>query len=143
METRQIEKIDPAVRQDRLNQIKRQQEWPAMKAFLQQHVSADEIARRERENAILAAKLQAGPRKLCPELQAKFDEIKQKYSKVALPQSEAEYALLGIEPGATKREIKNAYRRQARKLHPDAGGDEAAFKRMYAAYRHLLSITKE
>ncbi|MBA3822577.1 MAG: J domain-containing protein [Ktedonobacterales bacterium] len=54
-----------------------------------------------------------------------------------------EYDLLGIENGATKREIKNAYRRQARKVHPDKGGDEAAFKVLYAAYRQLLTITKD
>ncbi|MBA3824715.1 MAG: DnaJ domain-containing protein [Ktedonobacterales bacterium] len=53
------------------------------------------------------------------------------------------YTLLGIEQGASKREIKNAYRRQARKLHPDKGGDEAAFKALYAAYRQLLTITKD
>jgi hypothetical protein len=52
-----------------------------------------------------------------------------------------EYTLLGIEPGATKREIKNAYRRQARRLHPDKGGDPEAFKAMYAAYRRLLAVT--
>jgi len=54
-----------------------------------------------------------------------------------------EYMLLGIEPGATKRDVKNAYRRQARKLHPDKGGDAEAFKQMYAAYRKLLTIVKE
>src|SRR5579884_3925506 len=52
----------------------------------------------------------------------------------AAKSNRAEYALLDIEPGATKREVKNAYRRKARKLHPDVGGDAEAFKQMYAAY---------
>jgi DnaJ-class molecular chaperone len=55
----------------------------------------------------------------------------------------SEYELLGIEAGATKREIKNAYRRQSRKLHPDKGGDAEAFKAMYAAYRKLLTVAKD
>lgn len=54
-----------------------------------------------------------------------------------------EYDLLGIEPGATKRGVKNAYRRMARKLHPDKGGDPEAFKALYAAYRKLLTVAKE
>src|SRR6185437_11806100 len=37
-----------------------------------------------------------------------------------------ELALLGLEAGATKRDIKNAYRRKARKLHPDKGGSNKA-----------------
>ena len=66
--------------------------------------------------------------------------------RIAVRQSDAyqsEYALLGIAPGATKRDIKNAYRRQARKLHPDKGGDAEAFKQIYAAYRRLLASTAE
>ena len=55
-----------------------------------------------------------------------------------------EYTLLGIEPGSvTKRDVKNAYRRQARKLHPDVGGDDETFKHMYAAYRRVLASVKE
>jgi len=51
--------------------------------------------------------------------------------------------LLGIEAGATKREVRNAYRRKARKLHPDVGGDAEAFKQLYAAYRAVLKIAKD
>jgi len=54
-----------------------------------------------------------------------------------------ELALLGIEAGATKRDIKNAYRRKARKLHPDKGGSDEAMKQLNAAYKRLLAATKE
>ncbi len=51
------------------------------------------------------------------------------------------YALLGVRPGATEDEIKRAYRRRARELHPDStGGDSAAeadFKEVTRAYEVL------
>ncbi len=51
------------------------------------------------------------------------------------------YELLGVSPDATDEEIKRAYRRRARELHPDAnGGDpeaEAKFKEVSLAYEVL------
>lgn len=51
------------------------------------------------------------------------------------------YALLGVSPQATDDEIKRAYRRMARELHPDStGGDSAAearFKEVTRAYEVL------
>ncbi|WP_428115853.1 DnaJ C-terminal domain-containing protein [Candidatus Poriferisodalis sp.] len=45
------------------------------------------------------------------------------------------YAALGISPDASDKEVTKAYRKLARKHHPDAaGGDEAHFKEISAAY---------
>jgi len=51
-------------------------------------------------------------------------------------------AILGLTAGASKSEIRNAYRRLARKVHPDRGGDEAEMKRINAAYLVLCPRAK-
>jgi molecular chaperone DnaJ len=47
------------------------------------------------------------------------------------------YELLGVPRDASPEDIKRAYRRQAREHHPDAGGDEEAFKQVTHAYQVL------
>ncbi len=47
------------------------------------------------------------------------------------------YEILGVERNASDDEIKRAYRRRARELHPDAGGDEEEFKELTTAYEVL------
>ena len=42
-----------------------------------------------------------------------------------------------------KRVIKSAYRRQARATHPDLGGDDANFRKIYAAYQSLMAWAEE
>ena len=45
--------------------------------------------------------------------------------------------ILGLKPGATKKEIKAAYRKRAKQLHPDKQGDKDAFERLKGAYEAL------
>lgn len=53
------------------------------------------------------------------------------------------YAVLGVERGATKEDIKRAYRALAHKHHPDkAGGDEEKFKQVNEAYQVLSDDAK-
>ncbi|MGI8575128.1 MAG: molecular chaperone DnaJ [Egibacteraceae bacterium] len=47
------------------------------------------------------------------------------------------YTVLGVSKDAGQDEIKRAYRKRARELHPDTGGDEAAFKELTTAYEVL------
>jgi molecular chaperone DnaJ len=47
------------------------------------------------------------------------------------------YEILGVSRDATDEELKRAYRRKARALHPDQGGDEESFKELTAAYEVL------
>ncbi len=52
------------------------------------------------------------------------------------------YKTLGVSKTATADEIKKAYRKLARKNHPDAGGDEEKFKQINEAYE-VLSDSKK
>ena len=42
--------------------------------------------------------------------------------------------VLGVDPSATKTQIHNAYRAQAKKAHPDACGSDYAFRRLRQAF---------
>ena len=50
------------------------------------------------------------------------------------------YRTLGVAPGASLNEIRSAYRRLAKKYHPDAAGERALprFLAIQAAYEHLV-----
>lgn len=52
------------------------------------------------------------------------------------------YDVLGVKKDASADEIKKAFRRLARKHHPDAGGDEEKFKEINQAYEVLSDAEK-
>lgn len=52
------------------------------------------------------------------------------------------YEILGVKRDATADEIKKAYRKLARKHHPDTGGDEETFKEINNAYEVLSDPEK-
>jgi hypothetical protein len=45
--------------------------------------------------------------------------------------------VLGVAPAASLEEIRDAYRRKAKQLHPDAGGEEWAFRILVQSYEVL------
>jgi curved DNA-binding protein CbpA len=52
------------------------------------------------------------------------------------------YFVLGIKPGASKKEIKRAYRKMAKNLHPDINKSleaEEKFKKIHWAYEFLIN----
>eukprot|EP00760_Papus_ankaliazontas_P018228 PhM_4_TR1744/c2_g1_i2/m.41987 len=52
--------------------------------------------------------------------------------------NENPYKVLGVKPGASKADIKKAYRKLAMKHHPDAeGGNQEEFTRVTAAYEQV------
>ena len=52
------------------------------------------------------------------------------------------YSILEIERTSTPEQIKTAYRKLARKHHPDKGGDPEKFKKISEAYSILSDISK-
>lgn len=47
---------------------------------------------------------------------------------------------LGVPAGATVKEIQSAYRRLARKTHPDSGGDAEEFKKVHAWFEDAMAM---
>ena len=50
------------------------------------------------------------------------------------------FVVLGVEATATEAEVKGAFKKLAKKLHPDAGGDPEEFKAVYSAYERAMSM---
>lgn len=59
--------------------------------------------------------------------------------KARLNRTSPALAELGLAPGCSKDEIKRAYKRLAKKLHPDSGGSHEAFLKLDKAYRAAIS----
>jgi hypothetical protein len=47
------------------------------------------------------------------------------------------YSVLGLAPGATRTDVKRAFRALAHTTHPDHGGDAGDFRAVKAAYQRL------
>jgi hypothetical protein len=56
---------------------------------------------------------------------------------VAIPAPKSPWEIIGIPPGASSVEIDAAFRAKAKKLHSDAGGDDAAIAELNAARAKL------
>ncbi len=52
------------------------------------------------------------------------------------------YKVLGVSQGASQDEVRKAYRKLSKQLHPDSGGDEERFKEVSAAYDVLGDAEK-
>jgi DnaJ-class molecular chaperone len=57
------------------------------------------------------------------------------WARPAVPEC---YHELGVEPTATRDEVLAAYRRRAKEVHPDLGGDRRSFDRLQAAFREAI-----
>ena len=51
--------------------------------------------------------------------------------------AESNYDILKIQDGASKKDIRKAYRNLVLKLHSDRGGDDEQFKKIKRAYEDL------
>jgi len=49
------------------------------------------------------------------------------------------YRVLGIKRGATRGQVKRAFRKKALKMHPDKGGDKVAFQELQEAYEEAMA----
>jgi hypothetical protein len=61
------------------------------------------------------------------------------YEQRHQPWAPPELVLLGLKRGASKEQIKAAYRRMARQHHPDCGGNAEKFKELQAAYERAMA----
>jgi DnaJ family protein C protein 3 len=137
----QLELFDDSV----AKKHKKIREQAEMDAFLLKHLGARGSKRWKEKDAKLTAVFEeARQRPLRPDLAAKFEEVKQRYlvQKPIPPFLTDEYVLLDISLNATERDVKNAYRRKARKAHPDRGGSEDQFKALKAAYDKVLAAIR-
>ena len=58
--------------------------------------------------------------------------------EIAVEPEEPPHVVLGVSPEASPDEIRQAYRREAKRVHPDNGGSEKEFLRIKRAYEDLI-----
>lgn len=63
------------------------------------------------------------------------EEYQEEICRGAEGPQEDDWAVLGLEPGASPAEVKAAYRRLVKEHHPDRGGDPEKFRKVHAAYK--------
>ncbi|CCW69193.1 unnamed protein product [Phytomonas sp. Hart1] len=74
----------------------------------------------------------------CADLPSSYAVASIVFSQKRYASSKNPYAVLGIKQGASKVEVKKAYRVMARKHHPDApGGSHEKFQEIQAAYEQV------
>ena len=66
------------------------------------------------------------------------DRFWRRVTRAVSLQEEEALARLGCQPGASRNEIKQAYRRKAQEQHPDRGGNPDHFRAIREAYESLL-----
>jgi hypothetical protein len=71
---------------------------------------------------------------------AEWNEIAQQLRPQGHPKA---WETLGLQPGASVAEIKAAYRRKVKEVHPDIGGDAKRFRWVQRAYEHLMSVVED
>ena len=54
-------------------------------------------------------------------------------------ESASAWSVLGVAPGASREEVKRAFRARALETHPDQGGDTEAYLRARAAFERLMA----
>lgn len=81
--------------------------------------------------------------KLEGKFQAEWDEFKRRYAGKVLQRQarpsnpQADLALLGVGPKATRTEVRRAFLAKAKTAHPDQGGSADAFRQLMEAYHRL------
>jgi len=56
---------------------------------------------------------------------------------------DADFEVLGIPPGSSKQDIRQAYRKQCLKCHPDKRGTAEKFIKLTEAYKRLINVTTD
>lgn len=139
-----------------------------LRDLMQQTIPVDEVSKQIKQNMNYSARLQLlhflfGIAQADGEVDAKEKEIIASISRemgltqsdfesiqaMFVPNTEADYKILEIEPAATDEEVKKAYRRMAMKYHPDKvshlGEDfqKAAHEKFQSVNKAYENIKKE